>query len=43
MSIPDVPFGGTREQKSMPPRIVDTGRDVYPSGSGEKCRYRVVS
>jgi hypothetical protein len=22
----------------MPPRIVDTGRDVYPSGPGEKCR-----
>jgi len=37
MSIPDVPFGGTREQ-SMPPRIVDTGRDAYPSGPGEKCQ-----
>jgi hypothetical protein len=27
-AIPKVPFGSTREQKSMPPKIVDTGRNV---------------
>jgi len=32
-------FGGVREQKSMSPIIVDTGRDVYPNVASEKCRY----
>ena len=31
-------YTGTCAQKSMPPRIVDSGRGVYPSGPGKKCR-----
>jgi hypothetical protein len=38
-----VPFGGTRQQKSISSTMVDTGNDVCPSGPREKCRYRSTS